>query len=66
MTSFKIGTTVRLKSGGPVMTVTGVGTDTTKGHTVVWTSWFTKDDQEKTGHFPADAVEEDDGGPVIA
>jgi uncharacterized protein YodC (DUF2158 family) len=60
---FKIGDTVRLKSGSPLMTVTGVGKDG-NGVPRVTTSWFAGS-EEKTGSFPMEAVESDDGGPVI-
>src|SRR5262249_18880955 len=41
--SFKVGDTVKLKSGGPDMTVTRIGTS--GGETMVWCAWFegTKD-----------------------
>lgn len=60
MTEFKIGDTVRLRSGGPLMTVTSVGTDERKGQ-MIWTSWFDDKNNEKNGHFPAATVEADDG-----
>lgn len=59
---FKVGDTVVLKSGGPLMTVTKAGKDTS-GANVVWVSWFVGDHTEKTGHFPVDALEADDGTP---
>jgi uncharacterized protein YodC (DUF2158 family) len=53
----KVGDTVRLKSGGPLMTVTGVGHD--RNHKpMVWCSWFT-DNKEDRGTFPVEAVEID-------
>lgn len=52
--TFEIGDTVVLKSGGPIMTVTAVGDR--KGRLNVWCSWFDRDDNEKTGIFPVDAV----------
>jgi uncharacterized protein YodC (DUF2158 family) len=57
---FKVGDTVRLKSGGPLMTVTGLGTDPQKGQ-MVWTSWFDASGKENHGHWPAAAVEADAG-----
>ena len=51
---FKAGDVVRLKSGGPDMTVTTAGTDS--GVPTVWCSWFIGNKQEK-GYFPDDAVE---------
>jgi len=57
MSDLKVGDTVRLKSGGPLMTVTTVGRD--EGTPYVWTSWF-DDRKESQGHFPAAAVEKDD------
>jgi len=59
---FKIGDTVRLKSGGPLMTVTEFDNTDKK----VSCSWFDKSEKENKGSYPADAVEADDGGPVIA
>jgi uncharacterized protein YodC (DUF2158 family) len=56
---FKVGDTVRLKSGGPLMTVTGVGTVERKGQ-MVSTSWFANTKEDK-GHFPATSLEADDG-----
>jgi uncharacterized protein YodC (DUF2158 family) len=56
---FKVGDTVRLKSGGPLMTVTGVGTVESRGQ-MVWTSWFVNTKEDK-GHFPAASLEADDG-----
>ena len=49
---FKIGDTVILKSGGPVMTVTAIDNE----GLVVWCTWFDGDD-EKEESFPADALE---------
>jgi uncharacterized protein YodC (DUF2158 family) len=56
---FKIGDTVRLKSGGPLMTVTAVEKDDTKGQTV-WTSWFANNKVDK-GRYPASSLDADDG-----
>ncbi len=51
---FKVGDTVRLKSGGPTMTITAVGDD--NGKIRVWCSWFDAMN-EKNASFPADALE---------
>jgi uncharacterized protein YodC (DUF2158 family) len=56
---FKIGDTVRLKSGGPLMTVTAVGKDDTKGQ-MVGTSWFINNKEDK-GQYPASLLDADDG-----
>jgi uncharacterized protein YodC (DUF2158 family) len=56
---FKIGDTVRLKSGGPRMTVTAVDKDDTKGK-MVWTSWFANNKVDR-GHYPASSLDADDG-----
>ena len=54
-TMFKAGDVVRLKSGGPKMTVTQCGDDG-YGLILVWTIWF--DDAKKVdGNFPAATVE---------
>jgi uncharacterized protein YodC (DUF2158 family) len=52
--TFKVGDLVRLKSGGPLMTVSNVGT--AGGQLAVWCVWFEKDDQ-KSATFPPDALE---------
>lgn len=53
MSQFKIGDTVRLKSGGPIMTVTAVGDRL--GTPTIWVSWF---DGMKPANdtFPPDAL----------
>ena len=50
---FKIGETVRLKSGGPPMTVTDRGAD---DEDAVWCKWF-NDGNVETSEFPAKALE---------
>lgn len=61
MAGFKVGDTVRLKSGGPLMTVTEVQ------DAEVWTIWFDKSDKEQKGYYAnSDALIADSGGPVIA
>jgi uncharacterized protein YodC (DUF2158 family) len=57
--SFKPGDTVRLKSGGPLMTVKAV-----EGSNV-FTIWF-EGTKKKESSFPAISLKHDDGGPVIA
>lgn len=52
---WKVGDIVRLKSGGPSMTVTAVGDN--YGTLTVWCSWFISG-KESTGTFPVDAVEQ--------
>lgn len=51
--NFQIGDVVQLKSVGPKMTVTNVGT--ANNRTMVWCAWFEGTKQE-TGHFPPDAL----------
>ncbi|MDH2383611.1 DUF2158 domain-containing protein [Bradyrhizobium sp. CER78] len=60
MANFKAGDTVRLKSGGPLMTVTAVQND---GE--LWCEWFDKSDKPQGKSFSPHSVVEDDGGPVI-
>ncbi len=50
MAAFKVGDTVRLKSGGPVMTVVEVGADN------VDCQWFTGDGAPERAGFPPDAL----------
>jgi uncharacterized protein YodC (DUF2158 family) len=52
---FEIGDVVRLRSGGPKMTVTEVG-ETLSGQMSVWCTWFVGTRQE-TGTFPVGGVE---------
>lgn len=54
--AFKVGDVVKLKSGGPAMTVTGEGSDM-NGNPRVNCTWFGKDDLEQNGAFPANALE---------
>lgn len=56
---FTAGETVRLKSGGPLMTV-----KTVEG-TTVYAGWF-EGNKYKEGRFQAIMLTHDDGGPVIA
>ena len=55
---FKAGDTVRLKSGGPLMTVKSVD-----GAYVI-TVWF-EGTKHKEGRFPPATLEPDDGAPVF-
>jgi uncharacterized protein YodC (DUF2158 family) len=48
--TFKVGDVVRLKSGGPSMTVTGVGDS--MGTPTVWCRWFDEKKKEGYGTFP--------------
>lgn len=55
--SFKIGDVVKLKGGGPLMTVTGtsVGADRP---TLFTCNWFDKENREQGSAYPADALVE--------
>jgi len=50
---FKVGDTVQLKSGGPDMTVTRIGTS--GGDPMVWCAWF-EGTKDAYGLFPPDAL----------
>jgi uncharacterized protein YodC (DUF2158 family) len=52
---FKVGDTVKLKSGSPKMTVTGVGDN--YGVPTVWVAWFDQQMKPQTGSYPAGALE---------
>ena len=54
------GDTVRLKSGGPVMTVAWVRDDGAS------CQWFDSKNELKTGFFQLESIVKDDGKPVIA
>jgi uncharacterized protein YodC (DUF2158 family) len=66
---FEAGETVRLKSGGPLMTVEqtgrgGMGSD----RELVWCVWFEqvgKKQEMKRGTFPPATLRKDDGMPRI-
>ena len=53
--SFKVGDVVKLKSGGPLMTITGtsVGPDRPMLYTC---SWIDKDNRPQVGSYPAEAL----------
>lgn len=61
MADFKIGDVVRLKSGGPKMTV-----DSLKGKDTVQCRWF-EDKQVRSAEFSSESLKkvEGDGGPKI-
>ena len=54
--SYKIGDVVRLKSGGPPMTVTSVESGDNDVGYVVFCIWFNAKGNEKSGHYPAAAL----------
>ena len=55
MAEFKVGDTVRLKSGGPIMTVIRAGD--VEGEARVWCAWFADDNERKQTGFPPEAIE---------
>ncbi len=55
-TELNIGIVVKLKSGGPLMTVTAHGKDA-EGKPRVTCTWFDNDMNEKNGAFPVEALE---------
>ena len=58
---FKPGATVRLKSGGPLMTL--ASKDPTNGHWNV--EWFDKNNQPQFGAYKETSLALDDGTPNI-
>ena len=51
---FKIGDTVKLKSGGPPMTVNSITEETGE----IYCQWFTEDeDKVREGYFPPDTLQ---------
>ena len=54
--SFKVGDIVRLKSGGPSMTVTSFEDDTSGG-TLVWCDWFDDKQTKQDARFPVDSLQ---------
>jgi len=55
MADLKAGDVVQLKSGGPEMTITDIGTDEITKSPTVWRVWFVKTKRE-TGAFPTVTV----------
>lgn len=55
------GDRVRLKSGGPAMTVTKLENDQK-----VWVQWFDQKQDLKSGVFPTHALEKYTSGPSFA
>jgi uncharacterized protein YodC (DUF2158 family) len=53
---FKVGDVVRLKSGGPPMTVTSIESGENEGGHLVFCIWFNSKGNEKSGHYPAAAL----------
>jgi uncharacterized protein YodC (DUF2158 family) len=59
--SFKAGEVVRLKSGGPKMTVTQVGKKAMTGESAVWCVWF-EGTKKHEDTFAPEALEAVNGG----
>ena len=59
MAQFEEGDTVRLKSGGPLMTIKTLHNDET-----IWCEWFSNQKLEGAEFKPA-SLEADNGRPVI-
>lgn len=58
--AIKVGDVVRLKSGGPAMTVTNVGEAHMSGVMSVWCAWFDQKQSKQTGTFPVASVEKEE------
>lgn len=56
MAAFLIGTVVRLRSGGPLMTVTSIDTEPSDDGDKVWCSWFNGTAVTEI-HLPAKALD---------
>ena len=56
---FKVGSTVKLKSGGPLMTVTDVGQSGMMGNGPihVFTTWFAASGKRESDSFPPETLE---------
>jgi uncharacterized protein YodC (DUF2158 family) len=64
MVEFKVGDTVRLNSGGPLMTV-DIAVQRTDGGQNVYCIWF-EGSLQKKGHFNSLLLKADDGAPFVA
>jgi uncharacterized protein YodC (DUF2158 family) len=62
---FKVGAKVRLKSGGPRMTVTGLDRHASTGEQMLFCTWFPTEvsEKESTSRFPAAALEAENDTP---
>lgn len=56
---FQIGDVVRLKSGGPAMTITEVGDAYMSGRPTVWCAWFDAKGRQ-SGDFPPATLEKEE------
>lgn len=55
--SFKVGDTVKLNSGGPIMTITSIGKRYEKSTTVsAWCTWFKTDNETMVEVFPLESI----------
>jgi len=61
---FKVGDVVRLKSGGPAMTVTSLENGEREAGYVIFCIWFNEKGNEKSGHYPAAALVFAEGAPA--
>jgi uncharacterized protein YodC (DUF2158 family) len=55
MADIQVGSVVKLKSGGPVMTVTKLSD--ISGRSIAVCHWFTKDNKSETGNFPVESLQ---------
>jgi uncharacterized protein YodC (DUF2158 family) len=53
---FKVGDVVRLRSGGPDMTIVGFAKSFPEEHSVAECRWF-ENGEKKAGNFPPEALE---------
>jgi uncharacterized protein YodC (DUF2158 family) len=53
--TFKIGDTVTIKAGGPVMNITALGKDA-QGNPRATCQWFDKNNSLQTAAFPLEAI----------
>jgi uncharacterized protein YodC (DUF2158 family) len=58
--TFKPGDTVRMKSGGPLMTVDSINNEE------LWCEWFDEKNQPQSRSFKQHTLVKDDGTPSIA
>jgi uncharacterized protein YodC (DUF2158 family) len=67
MAEFKIGDTVRLKSGGPLMTIAGVGdSPQVINHSDYWLcTWFDKTHKSHSSSYHKDSLEAGTDAPLM-